>query len=68
MKDVRHNARIEAFKIARSDSNPEECDFIDRFTKKMNWQYFNLDEADAATKQSVISLPFEKDFKNLQKG
>jgi hypothetical protein len=33
----------------------------------MGWKYLNLDAADAEKNKSVISLPFERDFKNLQK-
>jgi hypothetical protein len=65
MQYVRDSARIEAFKVAQQNKNPEECNFIKRFDEGLDWKYFDLDNADNIMGKSVISLPFNKDFDKI---
>ncbi len=48
MRSVGFSNRIEGFKAAKENMNSteEETKFIDRFDKVLNWQFFNLKEAE----------------------
>jgi hypothetical protein len=42
---VRYSARVHPFKSAKDNCNPEECGFIENFSKNKGWNFFNIDEA-----------------------
>lgn len=64
MRSVGFSNRIEGFKAAKENMNSteEETKFIDRFDKFLNWQFFNLKEAEQTIGQSLVSLPFSKEY------
>lgn len=60
--------RIEGFKASKENVAPkdEERKFLERFSNTLNWKYFDLREAENSIGQSIISLPFGKDFDELK--
>lgn len=67
MKSVEFSNRIEGFKAAKENLSPkeEEGKFFDRFDKYQNWQFFNLKEAEETIGQSLVSLPFSKEYEMM---
>ena len=40
---ITEQARFEGFKNAVQGKEPEECNFIERWTSMLDWRFFNLD-------------------------
>lgn len=65
LKKLVLQARTEEFKKAKDNENPENCEFVERWNEKLNWSFFDLNEVEAELKESVISVPFHRDFDKL---
>lgn len=40
---IRDSARIHPFMAAKDNGSPEEASFINNFSEKKGWNYFNID-------------------------
>jgi hypothetical protein len=47
--------RIVGFKAAVPNQNPEEPDFLEHWNEELQWQFFNLDQAEAALNKAQPS-------------
>ena len=65
LKKLVLQARTEEFKKAKDNENPENCEFVNRWNDLLNWSFFNLNEVEAELGESVISVPFNRDFGKL---
>lgn len=64
MDNIINDNRLEAFPIAIANKNPPKCDFLDRFGK-MGWEYFNIKTVEEQIQKDFISLPFIRDYEDL---
>ena len=65
LKKLVLQARTDEFKKAVDNEGPENCEFVERWNSLLNWRFFDLNEVEAELGESVISVPFNRDFGKL---